>query len=113
MLRYSLVLVAALSAAESASASTWAQGLFDETSKDFGSVPRGPLLTHHFRVVNRTKQAVNVSSVRVSCGCVTATAMKTYLAPGEETTIYATMDTTRFTGPKSVTVFVQFDSPSF
>jgi len=113
MLRYSLVLVAALSAAESASASTWAQGLFDETSKDFGSVPRGPLLTHHFRVVNRTKQPVNISSVRPSCGCVTVTAMKTRLEPNEETTIYATMDTTRFTGPKQVTIFVQFDSPQF
>src|SRR5215468_834225 len=113
MLRYSLALVMALGVASSASAGTWAQGLFDELSKDFGSVPRGPLLTHHFRVVNRTKQAVNISSVRVSCGCVTAMAMKTYLAPGEETTIYATMDSTRFTGPKAVTIFVQFDSPSF
>jgi hypothetical protein len=102
-----------LSAAATASAGTWAQGLFDELSKDFGSVPRGPLLAHHFRVVNRTQQAVNVSGVRVSCGCVTATAAKTKLEPGEETTIYATMDTTRFVGPKSVTIFVQFDSPNF
>src|SRR3954468_21697652 len=113
MLRYSLALVMAFGVASSASAGTWAQGLFDELSKDFGSVPRGPLLTHHFRVVNRTKQAVNVSSVRVSCGCVTATANKTHLEPGEETTIYATMDSTRFVGAKSVTIFVQFDQPSF
>jgi hypothetical protein len=113
MLRYSLVLLVGLSASASASAGTWGQGLFDEVSKDFGSVPRGPMLTHHFRVVNRTQQVVNVSSVRVSCGCVTATAMKTKLAPNEETTIYATMDTTRFSGPKSVTIFVQFDAPNF
>src|SRR5262249_48622896 len=89
------------------------QALFDELSKDFGAVPRGPLLRHHFRVVNRTKQTVVMSNPRVSCGCVTATATKTRLEPGEETTIYATMDTTRFTGPKSVTIFVQSESPSF
>jgi hypothetical protein len=113
MLRYSLVLLAALGAAQSASAGAWAQGLFDELSKDFGSVSRGPLLTHHFRVVNRTKQPVSISSVRPSCGCVTVTAMKNRLEPNEETTIYATMDTTRFVGPKTVTIYVQFDSPQF
>src|SRR5262249_4541731 len=113
MLRYSLVLVVVFAAAGSASAGTWGQGLFDELSKDFGSVPRGPLLTHNFRVVNRTKQTVNITSVRVSCGCVTATPMKTKLEPNEETTIYATMDTTRFVGAKSVTVFVQLDGPGF
>ena len=113
MLRYSLVVVAGLWAASSASANTWGQGLFDGLSKDFGSVHRGPMLSHHFRVTNRTQGPVNISSVRVSCGCVTATAMKTYLQAGEETSIYITMDTTRFVGPKSVTVYVQFDSPQF
>jgi len=83
-------------------------------SKDFGSVPRGPAQKHNFRVVNKTKQAVNVSNVRVSCGCVTAFASpKTFLQPGEETMIVTSMDTTRFTGAKSVTVYVHFDRPNF
>lgn len=114
MLRYGLVVVAGFWIAGSAgAASTWASGLFDEVNKDFGSVPRGPTLSHHFRVTNNTRQAVNISSVRVSCGCVSASAARTYLKPGESTTIHATMDTTRFVGPKSVTIFVQFDSPNF
>jgi hypothetical protein len=113
MLRYSLVLMAGFWAGGSATASTWADGLFDELSKDFGSVPRGPAQKHQFRVVNRTQQAVNISSVRASCGCVTAYAAKSFLQPGEETAIVALMDTTRFTGPKSVTIYVQFDRPSF
>src|SRR3954466_2039174 len=100
MLRYCLVLSAALLAAGSASAS-WADKMFDELSKDFGSVPRGPTLTHYFRVVNNTKEPVAISSVRVSCGCTSATALKSYLKPGEETHILAQMDTNRFTGPKS------------
>jgi hypothetical protein len=113
MLRYSLVLVAGFWVAGSAGAASWANALFDELSKDFGSVPRGPTLSHHFRVVNRTKHDVNISNVKVACGCVRATALKMTLKPGEETTIYVTMDTTRFTGPKSVTVFVTFDAPQF
>src|SRR5262245_47523937 len=114
MLRYSLVLIAGFWVAGSAGAATWADGLFDELSKDFGSVQRGPAQKHNFRVVNKTKQAVNISSVRVSCGCLTAYASpKTLLQPGEETTIVTSMDTTRFIGAKSVTVFVQFDRPNF
>lgn len=112
MLRYCLVLAASLLAVETASAS-WADKMFDELSKDFGSVPRGPMLKHYFRVVNNTKDPVTIGQVRVSCGCTTATALKTYLKPGEETHIYATMDTTRFVGPKTVTIYVPFVSPNF
>jgi len=113
MFRYTLVLVAGLVVASSAGAATWADGLFDELSKDFGSVPRGPTLKHHFRVHNNTRFPVSISSVRVSCGCVTATALKTSLNPGEETAVEALMDSTRFTGPKTVTIYVQFDRPAF
>ena len=71
MSRYSLVLCAGLLwAASPAFAATQADSMFDELSKDFGSVPRGPTLVHHFRLVNNTKGPVNIASVRVSCGCV-------------------------------------------
>jgi hypothetical protein len=113
MLRYSLVIAAGFWVAGGANAGTWGDGLFDELNKDFGSVPRGPTLTHHFRVKNNTKNVVNMSSVRVSCGCVSATALKGTLQPGEETSIIAKMDTTRFTGSKTVTIYVQFDRPNF
>jgi hypothetical protein len=112
MLRYSLVVLAGCLAAQPAAAS-WADALFDELSKDFGSVPRGPMLQHPFRVVNKTGQPVSISNVRVSCGCTTAAALKTYLQPGEETAIVARMDTTRFTGVKTVTIYVTFDRPGF
>jgi hypothetical protein len=114
MSRYSLVLSAGLFwAASPAFAATQADSMFDELSKDFGSVPRGPTLVHHFRLVNNTKGPVSIASVRVSCGCVSATALKTYLNPGEETSILARMDSTRFIGPKSVTIYVQFDRPAY
>jgi hypothetical protein len=107
-----LVICAGLLASGHAAAS-WADALFDELSKDFGSVPRGPTLSHHFRVVNNTRNPVSISSVRVSCGCVSASALKTYLNPGEETAVLIRMDTTRFLGVKSVTVYVQFDRPNY
>jgi hypothetical protein len=113
MLRYCLVVLAGLWAAGPALSATWADALFEEFSKDFGSVPRGPMLSHPFRVANNTRGPVNIASVRVSCGCVTAGALKTHLEPGEATYILARMDTTRFTGLKSVTIYVQFNQPAF
>jgi hypothetical protein len=113
MLRHSLVVFTALWAAAPTSASSWADGLFEELTKDFGSVPRGPTLVHPFRVVNNTGAPVNISNVRVSCGCVSAAPLKTYLRPGEESSVIARMDTTRFTGLKNVTIYVTFDRPSF
>src|SRR5579875_1097853 len=113
MLRYGLVMAAVLGTAGPALSATWADALFDEFSKDFGSVPRGPMLTHAFRVVNNTRGDVNISEVRVSCGCVSAIALQGHLKPGEATHIVARMDTTRFTGLRSVTIYVQFDQPAF
>src|SRR5262249_47434155 len=90
----------------------WADGLFSELSKDFGHVSRGPTLKHYFRVSNNTKSTVVISSVRVSCGCVSATLSNNTLRPGESTTLEARMDTTRFVGPKTVTIFVQCGEPT-
>lgn len=112
MVRHSLVCLMLLTLAQQASAS-WADGLFDELSRDFGSVPRGQVLTHPFRLVNNTGVPVQISSVRVSCGCTTAQALQTYLAPGQETAILARMDTRRFYNAKNVTIYVQFNQPRF
>jgi hypothetical protein len=112
MSRYCLVVAAGLAVSAPAVAGSWADGLFDELSHDFGSVPRGPTLNHPFKVVNNTKGPVVISGVRVSCGCTSATALKSVLQPGEETTVVAKMDTSRFIGVKSVTIFVTFSQPA-
>jgi Protein of unknown function (DUF1573) len=68
-------------------------------------------LSHLFRLKNNTGRTVHISGVRVSCGCVTASALDTYLAPGQSTAIQAYMDTQRFLGSKVVTIYVSFDQP--
>src|SRR5947209_17158475 len=112
MLRHSLVVLVGLWITLPASAAPWADGMFDELSKDFGSVPRGPTLTHPFRLVNNTGRVIVIGNVRVSCGCTSATALKNRLNPGEETAILAQMDTNRFLGTKTVTIFVRIDEPA-
>jgi hypothetical protein len=111
MLRAYLPLIATLLMASPVSAQTWAEQLFDGRSRDFGTVPRGPTLSHAFYITNKTGQPIHIAGIRVSCGCVSAAAQKRDLAPGETTAIVAEMDTRRFSGQKSVTVYVQFDRP--
>lgn len=113
MRRFLLILAAVLTTGSIASAASWADALFDGLSRDFGSVPRGTVLTHPFRIVNNTGRRLHIANVRVSCGCVTAWAMKHTLAPGEETAIMAKMDTSRFSNSRTVTIFVTIDEPAW
>jgi len=111
MLRQCLAVLVGLGLTSAAPAATWAEGLFEELSHDFGPTPRGPVLIHHYRLTNNTQSTVHVSNVRVSCGCTQATVMHGTLEPGQATSVMATMDSRRFVGPKTVTIYVQFDQP--
>ncbi len=111
MFRFSLAATMALIMSAPTHAATWAEGMFADLAHDFGSVPRGPMVTHQYRLTNNTGQTVRITSVRVSCGCTSATALQGTLAPGQSTAVLAQMDTTRFIGPKTVTIYVQFDQP--
>lgn len=87
---------------------------FKETVKDFGTTPRGPVLVHYFTVHNTSGQAVDIGQPRVSCGCVSATVLKSRLGPNESTAVVAQMDSRRIPQAgvlKSVIVYVPFLSP--
>jgi len=111
MYRHNLALLILVSAASTG----WGgvDSYFEERVHDFGATPRGPLLVHYFRFTNKGSETLNISSVRVSCGCVTASAPVAQIKAGEASYITAQMDSRRFTGPKAVTVYVQFTSPHF
>jgi len=114
MFRLSCVWAVLLTLAVSARANSLADDLLDERSYDFGSVPRGQIVTHPFRVVNKTDKTVQIGSVRVSCGmCSSAYAAQTMLEPGQETVILTQMYTSRFAAVKEITVYVQFHQPKF
>jgi hypothetical protein len=85
--------------------------LFDETNRDFGSVPRGTILTHQFRLTNSFQQPLHVASLRTSCGCATATLGREDLNPGEKTVLQVAIDTRKYSGPRQFTIHVLFDRP--
>jgi hypothetical protein len=96
------------------SASAGAADYFTETSKDFGTTPRGPVLTHYFYLKNTTNKVVTMTAPRVSCGCVTATILKGQLQPGETTAVVAYLDTKKvpvINSQRVITVYVPFVTP--
>jgi hypothetical protein len=87
-------------------AASWADGMFSTLQRNLGTVPRGRQLVCVFPLTNNTRHRVSIGPIRASCGCVTARALQTDLAPGEQSTILVEMDTRRFQGEKQVVLYV-------
>src|ERR1700733_11841947 len=102
MLRYSFVLALLLGGGASSLWADFPEGVLQETQHDFGVVPRGQQLVHYFRIANTTDKPLHIYNVRVSCGCTQARALDNTIAPGKETAIWASMDSSRFLGYKQV-----------
>lgn len=98
-------LLGLLASAAPARAQAWANKLFkDGTSHDFGTVAYGAQLFHRFRMTNIYAVPLEITDIRSTCGCVTATPGKKVLQPKEETYVEVSMDARRFKGPKTVSV---------
>ncbi len=88
-------------------AAAWADKLFGANLvHDFGVVARGAQLKHSFKFTNLYKVPLEVTSIRVSCGCVSATSSAKILQPNETATLNVTMDARQFVGPKTVRAHV-------
>lgn len=88
----------------------WANKLFDETTKDFGNCPAGQILKHRFKITNIYNVPLEIIHVRVLSSCVAYSDSPKTLQPRETAYLEVTMDTTRFSGAKSVSVHVTFGS---
>lgn len=100
-------MLAVVAGASAAPAQGWANKLFPGgTVHDFGTVPRGAQLLYRFPITNIYAVPLEISQVRVSCGCTTATPSAKVLQPRASGFIDVSMDGRRFTGPKTVTVHI-------
>ena len=87
--------------------------LFDSRVKDFGNVPHGSVNVHQFVLTNTTGSVVRVSGLRSSCVCATAKAVNEEAQPGEKLIIEVAYNARKFTGSRSMTVYVTFSSPYY
>jgi hypothetical protein len=84
-----------------------------EVSKDFGSVPKGIELIHSFRFTNTNNSTMTITGVRTSCGCATATISKGELKPGEVASVVVRIDTRKYSGARTFTIYVSVTQPVF
>jgi Protein of unknown function (DUF1573) len=96
----------------------WAAKVFRDadgkipSGHDFGTVPKGAVLQHRFPITNIYAVPLQVSW-RVSCGCVAANPTPQVLEPRQSGYVDITMDTMRFTGPKSVDLYVTVSNQQY
>ena len=93
-------------------AQSWVDSVFPERSFDFGTVAKGSKIRHSFRVVNRLNQDVHIAGSRTKCGCTDVRIGCELIPPGAQTTIEATIDTSRFVGHKPSGLTLVLDKPS-
>jgi Protein of unknown function (DUF1573) len=102
-----LLMTGTVAAQQPAVVEPWANKLFSSvTSKDFGLVAKGSQLKYSFKMTNIYKVPLEITNVRVTCGCVTVTPTSRTLEPNETAYLNINMDARRFDGPKSINIFV-------
>lgn len=73
---------------------------------DFGKVPRGTQLRHTFRIINTSDVPLRILSARTSSGALNGRSTKDVLQPGEEGTLEVSLDSRRFSGPKTCVLWL-------
>jgi Protein of unknown function (DUF1573) len=108
-----LCLFAGFSTATRAQASDWISSVFPDRTHNFGNVARGSKVRHSFPVVNRSNSEVHIASWRPKCGCTDVKVGARIIPPGTQTTIEATIDTTKFQERKDSGLTLIIDRPTY
>jgi Protein of unknown function (DUF1573) len=94
-------------------AQEWVKSMFQESSHDFGTVPRGADAAFEFKFSNKYQEDVHVAAVRSSCGCTVPRIKKADLKTYEESAIICEFNTKSFVGSKAAVVTVVFTKPFY
>jgi hypothetical protein len=108
-----LPLLAVLCSTASAVAQDWGDKMFNEREIKFGSVARLSDTTYKLKIRNLYVEEIQVSSLSVSCGCISwVDATPFTLKSKEERELTLRLDTVRFTGDRNVRATVSLYEPT-
>ncbi len=85
--------------------------VFQDALHDFGTVEQGDQVNRLFKFTNQGTRDLRIESVKTSCGCTAAVISSEVIPPGQEGTISATFDTSRFFGERVKTISVHSNDP--
>ncbi len=78
---------------------------------DFGAVSQGKKVNHVFVLKNSGDSMLTIGQVSTSCGCTVADVTSRSVAPGKNSEIHVTFNSTNFSGNISKNVTVQTNDP--
>jgi hypothetical protein len=84
----------------------WAEKMFASRSHDFGIVPRGLRMSHRFEVTNPYSVPLDLSNFRASMSPMVGRCTPETIPPGGRAVLEVTIDTSRFTGRKTMRGYV-------
>jgi hypothetical protein len=65
---------------------------------DFGSIPKGSIVSHAYKIKNVGEDTLNIVKVKPTCGCTTAPLSSNSIAPGHEADLTANFNSEKFNG---------------
>ncbi len=92
---------------------SWVASALPERAYDFGTVARGSQVRHSFPIINRTDSELRIVDWRTKCGCTDVRVGSKIIPPGTQTTVEATIDTTKFVRDKHSGLILVFDRPEY
>ena len=81
---------------------------FKEIGFDFGKIQQSRPVTHHFEVLNTSKQNIKIENVQASCGCTTPEWTREPILPGASAFIKVGYNAAA-EGPFTKTIAVQYN----
>ncbi len=83
----------------------------DEDFWDFGSIPKGSVVTHDFIFRNTGTDTLVITKVKPTCGCTTAPLSSDRIAPGESTNLSVSLNTKKLQGLVRKYININCDDP--
>lgn len=91
----------------------WGKKMFDRHDVKFGSVAKNADVVFKFRVKNIYKEAIQITSLTTSCGCISwQDKTPITLTTGQTHELAIRLDTVRHSGDKHVTAFASLLEPT-
>jgi hypothetical protein len=108
-----IIFAMGISTSARAGQADWMTLVFPDRAHDFGNVARGSQVRYAFPVVNRSNYEVHIADWKTKCGCTNVKVGARTIPPGTQTTVEATIDTTRFQGRKDSGLVLVLDRPNY
>lgn len=85
--------------------------VFEEMSKDFGTIDEGNPVEHEFVFTNKGESDLIIRKIKASCGCTTVAPKVTVIKPGESSSLSASFRTKGYSGRQSKSITVITNDP--